>query len=266
LGLQYVVDHILNPSRLCSVLVSYEKSAGVATVSMDDGKVNVMSTAMLSELTTAFERAEKDGVIVILTSARQGIFSAGFDTKILARKDPQEVFEMVRLGAELAARVLAFPRPVVASCPGHAYPMGAFLLLASDIRIGADGPYRIGLNEVAIGIPVPTFALELARHRLLPAYLQRTALTGEMFAPSEAMTAGFLDRVVAAENLRETADAIAAVLRKIDFPSHASTKERLRRTTLATVRAAIDSEITLENYRRRAMGLVSSSQVTNTQN
>ena len=248
------------------MLVSYEKSAGVATVSMDDGKVNVMSTAMLSELTSEFERAEKDGVIVILTSARQGIFSAGFDTKILGRKDPQEVFEMVRLGAELAARVLAFPRPVVAACPGHAYPMGAFLLLASDIRIGADGPYRIGLNEVAIGIPVPTFGLELARHRLLPAYLQRTALSGEMFAPSEAMTAGFLDRVVAAENLQETANAVAAVLRKIDWPSHSSTKERLRRATLATVRAAIDSEITLENYRRRAMDSTSSSQVTNTHN
>jgi enoyl-CoA hydratase len=248
------------------VLVSYEKSAGVATVSMDDGKVNVMSTAMLSELTTAFERAEKDGVIVILTSARQGVFSAGFDTKILGRKDPQEVFEMVRLGAELAARVLAFPRPVVVACPGHAYPMGAFLLLASDIRIGAHGPFRIGLNEVAIGIPVPTFGLELARHRLLPAYLQRTALSGEMFAPSEAMTAGFLDRVVAAENLQETADAVAAVLGKIDYPSHASTKERLRRATLAAVRAAIDSEITLENYRRRAMGSTSSSLTTNTQN
>src|SRR5258708_1531794 len=104
-----------------------------------------------------------------------------------------------------------------------------------------------------MGIPVPTFGLELARHRLLPAYLQRTALTGEMFAPSEAMTAGFLDRVVAAESLQETAGAVAAVLGKIDFPSHASTKERLRSVTLATVRAAIDSEITLENYRRRAM-------------
>jgi enoyl-CoA hydratase len=130
--------------------------------------------------------------------------------------------------------------------------MGAFLLLASDVRIGADGPYRIGLNEVAIGIPVPTFGLELARHRLLPAYLQRTALTGEMFAPSEAMTAGFLDRVVSAESLQDTAAAVAAVLSKIDFPSHASTKERLRSVTLTTVRTAIDSEITLENYRRRA--------------
>lgn len=253
LGLQYVVDHILNPSSLCNVLVSYEKSAGVATVSMDDGKVNVMSTAMLTELTAAFETAEKDGVIVILTSARQGIFSAGFDTKILGRKDPQEVFDMVRLGADLAARVLAFPRPVVAACPGHAYPMGAFLLLASDIRIGAEGPFRIGLNEVAIGIPVPTFGLELARHRLLPAYLQRSALTGEMFAPAEAMTAGFLDRVVPAQDLQDAARAVSLGLAKIDLPSHASTKERLRRATLAAVRTAIDSEITLDSYRRRAM-------------
>lgn len=238
------------------MLVSYQKNAGVATVSMDDGKVNVMSCAMLRELMSAFAQAEKDGATVILTSARAGIFSAGFDTKILARKNPQEVYEMVRLGAELAARVLAFPHPVVAACPGHAFPMGAFLLLASDIRIGADGPYRIGLNEVAIGIPVPSFALELARNRLLPAYLQRTALTGEMFAPAEATTAGFLDRVVPADRLQETAGAIAAALEKLERPAHASTKERLRKAALAAVRAAIDLEITLENYQRRASGSI----------
>jgi enoyl-CoA hydratase len=235
------------------MLVSYQKSDGVATLSMDDGKVNVMSTSMLKELTSAFERAEKDGVIVILTSARRGIFSAGFDTKILARKDPQQVFDMVRLGAELAACVLAYPRPVVIACPGHAFPMGAFLMLAADVRIGAEGSYKIGLNEVAIGIPVPTFGLELARSRLLPSYLQRTALTGEMFSPAEAVTAGFLDQVVPADNLQEAAETVAANLGKIDHPSHASTKERLRRETLATVRAAIDSEITLENYQRRSM-------------
>jgi enoyl-CoA hydratase len=234
------------------MLVSYVNTAGVARVSMDDGKVNVMSTAMLSELMSAFERAQKERAIVILTSGRAGIFSAGFDTKILNRKDPQEVYEMVRLGAELAARVLAFPYPVVTACPGHAYPMGAFLLLASDLRIGADGPYRIGFNEVAIGIPVPTFALELGRHRLLPPYLQRTALAGEMFAPSEAVTAGFLDRVVPADILQHSADAAAAVLGKIDLPSYTSTKERLRREAVAAVRTAIDSEITLENYQRRA--------------
>jgi enoyl-CoA hydratase len=249
---KYVVDHILNLSSLSNVLVSYEKSNGVAMLSMDDGKANVMTSAMLRELHSAFDQAEKDGVVVLLTSARQGIFSAGFDTKILARKDPQEVFEMVRLGAELAARVLAFPHPVVTACSGHAFPMGALLLLASDIRVGADGPYRIGLNEVAIGIPVPSFGLELARHRLLPAYLQRTALTGEMFSPVEAKAAGFLDHVVPAERLQDVAGGIATELEKLNRPAHASTKERLRRSALTAMRTAIDAEITLENYQRRA--------------
>lgn len=173
---------------------------------------------------------------------------------------------MVKLGAELAARVLAFPHPVVIACPGHAYPMGAFLLLASDFRIGADGPFRIGLNEVAIGIPVPTFGLELARHRLLPAYLQRTALTGEMFGPAEAVTAGFLDRVVPADSLQDTADAIATLLGKIDLASHATTKQRLRGAALRTVRAAIDSEISLENYQRTAAAATNFAQVTDTRN
>ena len=59
---------------------------------------------------------------------------------------------MVRLGAELALRVLSFPRPVAIACNGHAYPMNAFLMLAADIRIGTEGAFGIGMNEVAIGI------------------------------------------------------------------------------------------------------------------
>lgn len=172
--------------------VSYVKTGAVATIVMDDGKVNVMSTVMLRALLSAFDRAEKEAAIVILSSGRAGIFSAGFDTKILASKEPQAIHAMVKHGAELAARILSFPYPVVAACNGHAFPMGAFLLLASDVRIGAEGAFKIGMNEVAIGIPVPLFALELGRHRMVPAYLQRTALTGEMFAPQEAMTAGDL--------------------------------------------------------------------------
>ena len=218
---------------------------------MDDGKVNVMSTAMLKGLDAAFDRAEQDRAIVILTSGRPGLFTAGFDTKILARADPDETFEMVRLGADLAARVLAYRYPVVAACPGHCFPMGAFLLLASDVRIGAGGPYKIGLNEVAIGIPVPSFGLELGRQRLSPAHLQRTALTGEMFAPQEAATAGFLDRVVAAEDLQATARAAAEALTQIHLPSHATIKARLRAAAVQAVRAAINTEITLEAYRKK---------------
>ena len=242
-----------------SELVAYKKSGAVAHIVMDDGKVNIMSSVMLKALLDAFDRSEQDRAIVILTSGREGIFSAGFDTKLLARRYPPEVYGMVKLGAELAARVLSFPSPVVAACSGHAFPMGAFLLLAADIRIGADGPFKIGMNEVAIGIPVPSFGLELARHRLVPAYLQRTALTGEMLSPQEAMLAGFLDRVVPAENLPAVAESTATALCAIDRSAHATTKERLRRGAVAAVRAAIDGEITLDLYERQAQSAAKSS-------
>jgi enoyl-CoA hydratase len=234
-----------------SELVSYRKADAIATLVMDDGKVNVMSPDMLGGLLDAFDRADKDGAIVLLTSSRQGIFSAGFDTKILRCGDAQRIYDMVRLGAELAARLLSFPNPVVIACNGHAFPMGAFLMLAADIRIGAEGPFKIGMNEVAIGIPVPAFALELGRHRMVPAYLQRTALTGEMFAPQDAMAAGFLDQVVPAQALIGVAESVAGSLTQIDLPAHRSTKQRLRRAAVAAVRTSIDEEITLQEYRRR---------------
>jgi enoyl-CoA hydratase len=233
-------------------LVRYELSNSIAKVVMDDGRLNIMSTAMLGALAQAFDRAERDSAIVILTSARAGIFTAGFDTKIIARREPAEVYEMVRAGADLAARVLAFRLPVIAACPGHAFPMGAFLLLASDVRIGVDGPFKIGFNEVAIGIPVPSFGLELGRSRLIPAYLQRTALTGEMFAPAEALAAGFFDRVVPADDLQSAAQVIAEGLGKFDLEPYANTKSRLRKAAIAAVRSAIDTEITLKTYQARA--------------
>jgi enoyl-CoA hydratase len=230
--------------------VRYEKSGAVARIAIDDGKVNVMSTATLRALDAAFDNAQRDGAIVMLTG-RPGIFSAGFDLNVFAKGGAQEIYDMLHAGAELALRLLRFPLPIVAACTGHAYPMGAFLLLASDIRIGADGPYRIGLNEVAIGISVPAFGIEMARQRVLPAWLNRTALSGEMFAPRDAVTAGFLDRAVAAEHLDAAAMEVALALTKIDRAGHATTKARLRAPAIAAVRAAIDAEIMLEAYRAR---------------
>ena len=112
---------------------------------------------------------------------------------------------MVKAGAELALRILSFPTPVVAACQGNAFPMGAFLIMSSDHRIAAEGNYRIGMNEVAIGLTVPRFAIEIARQRLTPAYFSRVVMTAEMFGPVEAVTAGFFDRVVPAEDLDRSA-------------------------------------------------------------
>ena len=170
-----------------SGLVRYTLVDDVAHITLNDGKVNVMSTAMMNEIDAALERAESEAAMVVLGSAAPGAFSAGFDLKVLAANDAERTIAMMRTEAELALR--------------HACPMGAFLLLACDFRIGVAGPYRIGLNEVTIGIVPPSFAVELARSRLHPAWLSRTVTLGEMYEPDAAVEAGFLDEVVPPEAL-----------------------------------------------------------------
>jgi enoyl-CoA hydratase len=232
--------------------VAYTQADGIARITMDDGKLNVMSLAMLEALDAAFDRAERDKALVVLRSGRPNIFSAGFDLKVFAANDAAGGSMMVKAGAELALRMLSFPTPILGVMEGHAFPMGTFLLLASDVRIATRGPHRMGLNEVAIGIAPPGFAVELARSRVHPAWLSRTVTTGEMFEPDDALTAGFLDRIVGAEGIEDEISAVAGALRKLHMPSHLTAKRRLRAGVMRDMRAAIDSEITLAAYQARA--------------
>ena len=192
-------------------LATYSRSGPVGTIVMDDGKANVMSLAMLNALHAAFDQAERDKTVVIL-KARGKHFSGGFDLSVFAKGSAEDQYLMLKAGAELALRILSFPTPVVAACQGNAYPMGAFLIMSSDHRIAAEGDYRIGMNEVAIGLTVPRFAIEIARQRLTPAYFSRVVMTAEMFGPAEAVTAGFFDRVVPAEALERSAEEAAQAL------------------------------------------------------
>jgi enoyl-CoA hydratase len=228
-----------------SELVDYELNGAVATIAIDDGKLNVFSIRMLQALHAALDDAQRDGAVVVLRG-RAGCFSAGFDMNVFAA-GPEPILEMLTLGATLAERVLSFPRPVLVACSGHAIAAGAFLPLAADVRIGVDGPFQIGLNEVRIGLTVPSFAIELARGRLAPAHFDAAVVGARMYEPAGAVTAGFLDRVVAADELDEASLAAAAALAELNGRVHAATKLRARTETLDRLRAAIDGELTAAN-------------------
>lgn len=208
---------------------------GIAWITMDDGKVNALSRERIGEVGEALDAAEGAAAVVVL-SGRRGIFSAGFDLPTFQR-GPEESVAMVRAGALLIERLLAFPLPVLTVCTGHAYPMGAFLMLSADVRLGLNGPWRIGMNEVAIGLTVPKFALELARHRLTPPGFVGV-LTASMFAPGEAQRLGYLDRVLEAEELPDVVREEAQRLRALDMPSFAGTKALINEPVLRAVRAA----------------------------
>jgi enoyl-CoA hydratase len=116
--------------------------------------------------------------------------------------------------------------------------------MSSDHRIAAEGDYRIGMNEVAIGLTVPRFAIEIARQRLTPAYFSRTVMTGEMFGPAEAVTAGFFDRLVPADRLEQSAEEAAQALAAINLAAYAATKARARGAVIKLIREVIDADIT----------------------
>jgi len=223
-----------------STLVSYELRDGIATIAMDDGKRNALSLEMLSQVNGALDRAGADRAAVVLTG-REGVFSAGFDLRVFMAGGP-DAYAMVRTGFELGARLLSFPAPVVVACTGHAIAMGAFLLLSADYRIGAAGEHKIGANEVAIGITMPHFGVEICRQRLSPAHFHRAVINAEMYRPEDAIAAGFLDRVVPAAELQDVAWAKAAELAKLDGAVHTATKLRARDQALRAVRAAIDTD------------------------
>jgi enoyl-CoA hydratase len=224
-----------------SELAAYEREDRISTITMDDGKVNVFSIAMLQSVHRAFDQAEQDGTVVVLTG-RTGYFSAGFDLNVLSGPTGA-VVELLTLGATLAERILSFPTPVVVGCTGHAYPAGAFLLLSADMRIGVDGPFRIGLNEVKIGLTVPWFAIELARHRLHPTHFDRTVVNARMYSPQDAIAPGFLDLVVNQSELHEASQAGARELAELDPTAHTATKLRARAGALRALRAAIETEL-----------------------
>jgi enoyl-CoA hydratase len=216
-----------------------EIADGIARIALDDGKVNAMSATMLGEILDALDAAEKAGAVAVIRG-RDGIFSAGFDLKTFDR-GPDATVEMLRAGATLIERLLGFPHPVLTVCTGHAYPMGAFVMLAADVRLGVAGPWRIGLNEVAIGLTLPKFAIELARHRLTPPGFARIT-TAPMFDPAEAMRLGYLDRVVEPDALEAAVREEAARLSALDRVHFAATKARIHDRALRAIAAAVEEE------------------------
>lgn len=220
--------------------VSYRLDGPVATITMDDGAVNVLSPDMLAQLSAALDRAAADRAVVLL-SGRPGIFSAGFDLHVLNAGGARSA-AMVRAGFALAERLLSFPTPVVIECTGHAVAMGVFLLLSGDYRVGAAGPFQFTANEVAIGLTMPRAAVEILRQRLTPAHFNRATLLAEPFSPDNAVQAGFLDRVVSAADLPEAARGAAESAAALDLNAHLAAKLRARQRTLIAVRAAIDAD------------------------
>ena len=221
-----------------SDLISYQLEDGIATLTLSNGKVNAISPDVIAAFNAALDRAEQDRAIVVITG-QPGILSGGYDLKVMT-SGPQNAINLVAAGSTLARRMLAHPYPIIVACPGHAVAKGAFILLSADYRIGVEGPFNIGLNEVQIGMTMHHVGIELARDRLRKSAFHRSVINGEMFDPQSAVDAGFLDKVVPAEQLHATALAVAQQMKKINMTAHKNTKLKVRKAFLETLDKAIE--------------------------
>ncbi|MCF4997730.1 crotonase/enoyl-CoA hydratase family protein [Pseudomonas syringae] len=220
-----------------SDLIAYHLEDGIATLTLCNGKVNAISPDVIAAFNTALDQAVTDRAVVIITG-QPGILSGGYDLKVMTT-GPKEAVALVTAGSTLARRLLSHPFPVIVACPGHAVAKGAFILLSADYRIGVEGPFSIGLNEVQIGMTMHHAGIELARDRLRHSAFHRSVINGEMFDPQSAVDAGFLDKVVAADELQGAALAMARQLKKINMTAHKNTKLKVRKALLETLDNAI---------------------------
>jgi len=221
--------------------VRVEIAERVAVVLLDDGKANALSHPRIEALGAALDRAEKEAGSALLIG-RPGRFCAGFDLATM-RAGPEAARGLVAAGADLCLRLFELPIPVVAACTGHALAAGALLLLSSDLRLGASGEFRIGLNEVAIGLTLPVFGVELARARLSRRHFERAVNQAEIYAPAEAVDAGFLDRVVGAEALIGIARREAARLAELPQPAFRRTRRRTHAEIAARIRSTLERDL-----------------------
>lgn len=221
--------------------VRYELTDGVAVITLDDGRANALSTEVVAALEAARSRAEGEAKAAVLIG-REGRFSAGFDLKEMIA-GPESARNLVTSGATFIVNLFVSPIPWVAACTGHAMAGGAITLMACDRRVGADGPFKIGLNEVAIGMRLPIFAVELARARLATTQLTNATLLAKLYGPTSAVAAGYLDTTVATPELYDSAFAEAQKLGSIDRAAFSASKRLLRGAVAEHIRSTLEQDL-----------------------
>lgn len=220
---------------------TYEQVGDVALITLDDGKANAFGPPMIAAVDAMLDRAADEAGAVVLTG-RPGVFSGGFDLNVLRGGDMEKARAMGIAGARLMMRLYGWPQPVVVAASGHAVALGALCVLTGDHRLAADGDFRFGLNEVAIGRALPPFAWLLARERLSKRALTHAALTARMYDPDGARDAGFIDAVVPAGDLRDAAVEKAAQLAEFDSDAFSAMKRDLRGDGIDAVLAGLGEE------------------------
>ena len=237
-----MTDHGPDNFSIDHPAVTIERRDAVLVVTVDDGKANALSAPLIRALSHAVSTAEADpdlGAVVI--AGRPNVLSGGFDLNVMRGGTPAERSSLVSDGGALVRQAFGASVPVVAACTGHAVAAGALLLLGCDLRVGADTPTaRIGLPEVTISMALPQWAITISQDRLSRRHVHRALAHGRMTDPSGAVDAGFLDQIVPADEVIDTAVSAAA---ELAAALHSPSYRAIVAASRGSVLAALDAQI-----------------------
>lgn len=201
-------------------------SSTALVVAMRHGPANALDGALVAELGAQLDAAERDGRPLVLTG-NDRFFSAGLDLAGLP-EDREEMGAFVDTFDALVRRLFLFPCPTVAAVNGHAVAGGAILAAACDVRIGAEGNYRVGVSEVQLGVVFPAAAFEVLRATIPATRTADVLFRGRLTGPAEAVSNGFLHELAAPEELAARAVERAEELGSLPREAYAHTKRELR--------------------------------------
>ncbi len=224
--------------------IRYEASDSIAQITLDDGKVNAMTLAFFEGLNAALDRAERERPGALVLAGREGVYSAGLNLKVLPTLPPDQLKTTLVAFGRTMLRVFTFPIPTVAAITGHAIAGGAMLAFACDLRFMAEGPFRLHLNEVAIGLALPTWAIVLAESAVPPRRQVEAILHARAYTPDEALERNIIHGVVRpAGLLLDEARSAAAPLAALDQRAYATSKTRYRAMVVKWATEQLELEI-----------------------
>ncbi|MGI8774099.1 MAG: enoyl-CoA hydratase/isomerase family protein [Actinomycetota bacterium] len=228
-------------------MVEWELRDGIAVLEVVNPPVNALDGNVLGSFAAALDEIDRSDAIALIVSGRGEAFSAGADLfRILAESPEYLARSQVKL-SESFGRLFMFPRPVVAAVNGHAIAGGCVISCAADHVVAVDTEdVRIGLAELKVGVPFPAWALEIARYRVAPQFLEEALYFGRLYGPAEAMRRGFINEVVTPGALMDRAFEVARRLAGIPKETFRLTKEAVRWPVAERARthgAAHDDEV-----------------------
>jgi enoyl-CoA hydratase/carnithine racemase len=204
---------------------------------------NAFSPELIVQLKQAVESVVPDGARALVLSGAAGRFSAGFDVPLLLTLDRPAIASVWREFYTLLRALALSPIPVAAAITGHATAGGSVLPLFCDCRIAAQGDWKLGLNEVQVGLALPPVIFAGLRRLVGPHQAERLAVGGVLISPEEASRIGLVDEVVSLDQVVSRAIEWSRSLLALPVDAMAATRRRARADLFELFASSFDPEL-----------------------